>query len=85
MKKAEDLKREVIVYPNPATDEVRIGGVKRRDIEAIVAWSRTGQPISLKEKQNGAIDVSRLGTGLYTLIVTCWDGSRIAKRVSIRR
>ncbi|WP_090152478.1 T9SS type A sorting domain-containing protein [Dyadobacter soli] len=85
MKKTEDLKREVTISPNPARDEVRIGGVKRMEIASIVVWTRSGHAITLREKQNGTIDVSHVKPGLYSLVVTCWDGSMIAKRISIRR
>ncbi|SEI97876.1 hypothetical protein SAMN05216327_10585 [Dyadobacter sp. SG02] len=85
MKKKEDLKREVILHPNPATDEVRISGMARMEVATIVAWTRSGHAISLREKQNGTVDVSHLKRGLYSLVITCWDGSMISKRISIRK
>lgn len=85
MKKREDSKREVTIHPNPARDEVLICGMARMEVAAIAAWTRSGQAISLKEKQNGTIDVSHLRPGLYSLVITCWDGSMISKRISIRR
>lgn len=85
MKKTEDWKREVYIHPNPATDEVRIDGVARMEVATIVAWTRSGQAISLKEKRNGTIDVSHLKRGLYSLVITCWDGSIVSKRISIHK
>jgi len=85
MKKTDDLKREVTIHPNPATDEVQIGGMARMQVATITAWTRSGQAIALKEKQNGTVDVSHLKRGLYSLVITCWDGSMISKRISIRR
>lgn len=85
MKKKEDLKREVYIRPNPAKDEVQIYGMARMEVATIAVWTRSGHAISLKEKQNGTIDVSHLRPGLYSLVITCWDGSMISKRISIRR
>jgi len=85
MKKKDDLKREIMLDPNPAKDEVRISGMARMEIATIVAWTRSGQAISLREKQNGTVDVSHLKRGLYSLVITCWDGSMISKRISIRK
>ncbi|PSL24330.1 putative secreted protein (Por secretion system target) [Dyadobacter jiangsuensis] len=85
MKRTDDLKREVTISPNPARDEVRISGMSRMEVATIVAWTRSGQAISLKEKQNGTVDVSHLKRGLYSLVITCWDGSMISKRISIRK
>lgn len=85
MKKTEDLKRDITISPNPARDEVQINGMTRMEVATIVVWTRAGQAISLKEKRNGRIDVSHLRPGLYSLVITCWDGSMISKRISIRR
>lgn len=85
MKKIAGIKREVIISPNPASEEVRISGVARMEVASIAIWSRSGHYISLKEKRNGTVDVSQVKPGLYSLVITCWDGSMISKRISIRR
>lgn len=85
MKKPEELRRDASIYPNPAADEVQINGVERREIANVTIWTRAGHPIRLKQKPGGAVDVSKLARGLYSLVITCKDGSTIAKRISIRR
>ncbi|OJV14487.1 MAG: hypothetical protein BGO21_17355 [Dyadobacter sp. 50-39] len=84
-KKTVESKRDVTISPNPARDEVQLCGMARMEVATIAVWTRAGQAISLKEKRNGTIDVSHLRPGLYSLVITCWDGSMISKRISIRR
>lgn len=64
----------VSVFPNPATDQVRI--TSSADIEVLTLFNAQGQEVAQQPMrgQAGVIDLSALSNGMYTLRATGRDG-----------
>jgi hypothetical protein len=72
----------VQVYPNPATDQLFINGVKDTRISI---YSVDGKLIKSIESFTGtAIDVSEIRNGIYVLHITTSDGNVIRKKIVVQ-
>ena len=62
-------RKTIVVYPNPAIEEIKIYEVSRQIIERIVISDLTGKTIFEQSGNIRVIDVSALSSGLYLLNV----------------
>jgi hypothetical protein len=72
----------VQVYPNPATDQLIIYGV--RDAQVRI-FSVDGKQVQFYENfSSNVIDVSVLGNGIYILHITTSEGNIIRKKIIVQ-
>jgi hypothetical protein len=72
----------VQVYPNPATDQLIIYGV--RDAQVRI-FSVDGKQVQFYENfSSNVIDVSALGNGIYILHITTSEGNIIRKKIIVQ-
>jgi hypothetical protein len=72
----------VQVYPNPATDELFINGLKDAQIELI---SLDGKQVKRAEGfSGGSIDISGLNNGIYILRITTHEGDVLRKKIVVQ-
>jgi hypothetical protein len=77
-----DIMPLVQVYPNPATDQIFINGVKDTRVSI---YSVDGKLVKSIESFTGtAIDVSELRNGIYVLHITTSDGNVIRKKIVVQ-
>ncbi len=74
-KSAEDLNSPIHVYPNPTNDLLNIEG----EFTEAVLVNATGETILKTKEQPLALEV--LAPGLYTLIISTTDGTKIVKKI----
>jgi hypothetical protein len=75
-----DMASDVVIYPNPASDVLRVGGI---DVAALRIYSLSGQ--LLKEIRNSdVISVKDMETGIYLVSVSDREGNNIRKMVVIK-
>lgn len=74
-----DFQEQTIsIYPNPATDFIKISGVK--EIENVSIYSVSGQQVWSLNSRTDNIDISDLQQGLYFIHVLTNDGQEISSR-----
>ncbi|MDL2227337.1 C25 family cysteine peptidase [Bacteroidales bacterium OttesenSCG-928-K03] len=69
----------IIVYPNPATNNVTVKG---NDILVIKVYNTHGQLI-LVEKDTEVINVSSFNNGIYIFSIETKDGSRVQRKIIV--
>lgn len=67
------------VYPNPTTSELRINTTNDLNGGIIQVYDVAGRPVMALKISSNTLDVSRLATGIYTLVFTK-NGNKITKR-----
>ena len=74
-----DMASDVVIYPNPASEILRIGGM---DVASLRIYNLSGQ--LLKEIRNSPeVNVSDMETGIYVVSVSDREGNNIRKMVVI--
>ncbi len=76
----ETLGRPITVYPNPASDVIHFDG----DIINLKMYNSLGQAVKAVVN-NGQIDVSSLGNGIYYLVITGLENARKVEKVIIAK
>ena len=69
------------VYPNPATDQLYIGGLNDCTIGDVLIFNNLGQLVlaTSYEDPNHSINVGGIGKGLYTLHLNCDANIKVCK------
>jgi hypothetical protein len=78
---------ELTMYPNPTTDRVFIG-LNDNKVEKVSVFDNTGRQMMVALRPTDAIlplDVSRLATGMYLVVIDMEDKTRITKKLLIKR
>jgi hypothetical protein len=78
---------ELTMYPNPTTDRVFIG-LNDNKVEKVAVFDNTGRQMMVTLRPADAIlplDVSRLATGMYLVVIDLEDKTRITKKLLIKR
>ncbi|PWJ54086.1 putative secreted protein (Por secretion system target) [Dyadobacter jejuensis] len=71
----DDTNNSITVFPNPASDRLRIGNVASKKINDVKVYNQLGQSlIHITEVPDEGIDVSKLPTGIYMLTLKTIDG-----------
>lgn len=79
----EQSNKEVLLYPNPASETVRITGITDLSNHRIEIINLFGQPVLRPDIQSQSIDVSELNSGVYQLIITDQFGQHMQERLII--
>lgn len=69
----------IIVYPNPASDFVKINNPSAEKIESITIGDLTGRTIKYVDSKSSTIDVQSLPSGVYLLKIKTDKGMKIEK------
>ncbi len=72
-------KNNINVYPNPATDMIKITG----EISEVAIYSLQGQLVLTSFNRN-SVDVSALSRGMYLVRLTDKAGNKVASKLEIR-
>ncbi len=73
--------KDIIVYPNPATDIIRIDGLDDVSLESVELFEISGRLVKSFPITSSQINVSELKTGLYLISIIQKDGSRSLSRI----
>ncbi|MBK5213133.1 MAG: T9SS type A sorting domain-containing protein [Flavobacteriaceae bacterium] len=76
----ESSEDEILVYPNPSNDFIKVESKKNNVLEAIEIYSITGALIKETKKTKEPIDVSALSNGMYFIKIYC-EGKYISKKL----
>ena len=80
----EQINRDVIAYPNPASDFVNLEINNAEGLIAIEIFNTYGKYIESIDLENyNKIDVSRLETGSYLINLMFDDGEQISKKIIV--
>ena len=75
----EELRSQLSVFPNPFADIIRIQGIQGKVWAEV--YNVTGVQLKREELQNEILDLRTLSEGVYFLVLTEQDGSRVVKRL----
>lgn len=71
--------KNVIIYPNPASDYLTISNIEHLNINAIHIIDTNGKTISKITSNYNAIDVSNLSNGIYIISIETKEGKKFAE------
>ncbi|WP_396198791.1 FG-GAP-like repeat-containing protein [Flavobacterium sp.] len=71
--------KNVIIYPNPASDYLTISNIEHLNINAINIIDTNGKTISKITSNYNAIDVSNLSNGIYIISIETKEGKKFAE------
>lgn len=72
----------VQVYPNPATDELFINGIKNARVRLFSAEGK--QVVDIEHFNSNVLDLSKVPNGIYILHITTDDGSVLRKKIVVQ-
>jgi len=78
-KLAEDSDKEIIIYPNPATNKIYISG----EVSKLEFYTLQGQLNHISYNTN-TVEVSTFSKGLYIVKITDKQGNKISTKLEIR-
>lgn len=67
------------IYPNPATDEIKVFAAKGMTIDSVTLFSLTGQKV--KESQTSTLHISDLSDGIYVVKVALKNGDSFSQKL----
>lgn len=76
----EIIGHPIAVYPNPASDVIHVDG----DIINLKMYNSVGQAVKVVVN-NGQIDVTSLGNGIYYLVITGLENARKVEKVIVAK
>ena len=79
----ESHPERIILYPNPASESVRISALDNSSEYVIEICNLWGQTVMQFQLNTNTIDISRMNSGVYVLIATNENGKRFQKRLII--
>jgi hypothetical protein len=70
--------KDILIYPNPAKDNVIITGITKAKIEV---FNFQGQAVQISDisELNTSVDISKLGSGVYSIRLTTNEGIFVKK------
>lgn len=71
--------KNVVIYPNPASDFLTISNIEHLNINAIHIIDTNGKTISKITSNYNAIDVSNLSNGIYIISIETKEGKKFAE------
>ncbi len=77
-------KSELVLYPNPASQEVYISTDDGRIVNEIIIFTLTGQQVLKARPVNGKVDISHLQPGMYIVEVTI-ENTRLRQKLLVQR
>lgn len=77
-KQQQSASQELSIYPNPMESELRIGGAGQRTVRL---YDMRGGVVLEERTMSGAVNVSNLPAGAYTVVVEAADGRVLRQRV----
>ncbi|MFW6289929.1 MAG: endonuclease [Mariniphaga sp.] len=77
-----DLTPEIVIYPNPADNQLIIN--TRLDVSSIAVFSAAGELKLLHRGKQKVIDVSGLPQGMYLLKIETANGNHVSKKLVIQ-
>lgn len=78
-----DIERELIVYPNPAKDNIFILNGSEAIIDEIVIYNNLGQEVFYTTEKPDKIDISKLAQGIF-IVELKTDKLKIRKKLIIK-
>ncbi|MCR5013611.1 MAG: T9SS type A sorting domain-containing protein [Bacteroidales bacterium] len=72
---------EVVIYPNPATDELHVKGVENG--QSMTVYDMTGRRV-LQRGFSNSLDVKELSGGIYLLQITTSEGDIINRKITVK-
>jgi hypothetical protein len=75
----EALPEELLVFPNPAMDVLRVEGTAAADQQQVFIMDASGRLVQESPLRNGVLDVSRLAPGNYVLQLL-GDGKFVSRK-----
>lgn len=73
--------KDVLVYPNPATDIIRFSGLDGVELESIELYEISGRLVRSYVVSSDQINVSDVNIGMYILAIEGKNGERILTRI----
>jgi hypothetical protein len=75
----------LVIYPNPAQDQIFINNSSPFDIKTIQLTDMNGKTVDLNhEKGINLIEVSSIASGIYLLQLINADGEQVVKKIVIK-
>lgn len=68
------LSDQIILYPNPASEYIRLENKSRVSINAVVLYSTSGREVKRFPNENITLDVADIKSGLYILRIATDEG-----------
>ena len=81
---AEDINaapNELLVYPNPASNYVRIESFDKLYFQLVELYSIDGRVVKSQTSDFETVDITNLNTGIYIMKVTMSDGREVVEKI----
>lgn len=75
----ENTSNTVVVYPNPTDDVIDI--VTEATIKSLRMYNSAGLEVMVTLKDTHVIDMAKLSSGVYTLVVESENGARLSEKI----